>query len=157
MCSATLQSTQYSQLPSWEGEYSTFFAQWGASRIQGEVSPSPRARRLGKNSANELLTIYVQLPNSILHVWLSIGYLSRTMSQANVNVRRWLYNTVPSGDRRISRFGTVIRWNTPSFRLRTNTSGVHSRSNWLWFNVMLTTRLHTLTVTITHICRFGFL
>jgi len=94
-----------------------------------------------------------QLPNSMLHVWLSIGYLSSFISQARVRVSLWLYRTFPSGKRRIIRFGTVMEWNTPSLRLRINTSGVHSRSNWLWFNVILyitdTSQIHHRYITDT--------
>ena len=78
----------------------------------------------------------LQLPNSILHVWLSIGYLLRIMSHARVKVKRWLYNIVPSGDKRINRFGTVMLWNVPALRLRMKTSGVHILSNCLWCRVM---------------------
>jgi len=79
--------------------------------------------------------IYWQLPNSILHVWLSIGYLTSIMSHARVNVSRWLYSIVPSGDRRMSRLGTVMVWKLPDLRFRMNTSGVHIRSNCLWLRV----------------------
>lgn len=75
--------------------------------------------------------MHSQLPNSILHVWLSIGYSSNCIVQERTRVSLWLRKIVPSGDNRISLLGTVRVWRIPDFRFRMNRSGDQIRSNWL--------------------------